>query len=326
MFLKGIIGFLIISFFSCNASSSLAEKPSEITSNGEIVVIPPHKSGRYFNQVFDDISIKTYTYGINTTQGGKKIELKLDLYQPIGDTLKKRPLFIFAHGGGFTQGARDVIKPSGFLQTLTKSGYVVASISYRLLDVPSNMQSTSIGILNAVEDMRAAIRYFRKDAAANNEFKIDTDQIFIGGYSAGAITALHTAYLNTIEKVTTYVPFLAPYVNTHNGIEGSSGNPGYTSTVKGVINVSGAIVNSELLDTSTSILYSLHGEADKIVPIDGKWNGMEGSKFIHAKAEKLGLTHKLNAIPNKGHDILWPCTACRKDLQQFLAQNTTKYK
>ena len=326
MFLKGIIGFLIISFFSCNASSSLAEKSSKITSNGEIVVIPPHKSGRYFNQIFDDISIKTYTYGINTTQGGKKIELKLDLYQPIGDTLKKRPLFIFAHGGGFTQGARDVIKPSGFLQTLTKSGYVVASISYRLLDVPSNMQSTSIGILNAVEDMRAAIRYFRKDAAANNEFKIDTDQIFIGGYSAGAITALHTAYLNTIEKVTTYVPFLAPYVNTHNGIEGSSGNPGYTSTVKGVINVSGAIVNSELLDTSTSILYSLHGEADKIVPIDGKWNGMEGSKFIHAKAEKLGLTHKLNAIPNKGHDILWPCTACRKDLQQFLAQNTTKYK
>ncbi|WP_232285867.1 alpha/beta hydrolase [Aquimarina agarilytica] len=324
MFLKGIIGFLVISFFSCKASSSLGVKPSIVEHKEGVVETPPHKSARYYNEVFEDISIKTYTYGENITQGGKKMELKLDLYQPKGDTLAKRPLFIFAHGGGFTKGARDVIKPSGFLQTLTKSGYVVASISYRLLDVPSNMQSTSIGILNAVEDMRAAIRYFRKDAATTNEFKIDTDQIFIGGYSAGAITALHTAYLNTIDKVTTYVPFLAPYVTTHNGIEGSSGNPGYASTVKGVINVSGAIVNSELLDTNTSILYSLHGEADKLVPIDGKGNGLEGSKFIHAKAEKLGLTHRLNAIPNKGHDILWPCAACRKDLQQFLAQNTAK--
>lgn len=325
MFLKGIIGFLVISFFSCVASNtSSKELVSEVNQKKEVVVTPPHESARYFNEVFEDITFNTYTYGTNISQGGKKIALKLDVYQPKGDTLAKRPLFIFAHGGGFTQGARDVIKPSGFLQTLAKSGYVVASISYRLLDVPSNMQSTSIGILNAVEDMRAAIRYFRKDAVSTNNFKVDTNQIFIGGYSAGAITALHTAYLNTIEKVTTYVPFLVPYVNTHNGIEGSSGNPGYSSEVKGVINVSGAIVNSELLDTNTSILYSLHGEADKIVPIDGKWNGLEGSKYIHAKAEKLGFTHKLNAIPNKGHDILWPCTACRKDLQQFLAQNTAK--
>ncbi|WP_010523351.1 alpha/beta hydrolase [Aquimarina agarivorans] len=324
MLLKGIISIIIGSLFSCSASDSFGQETPPHSENEFINTSNAANSTRYFTEVFDEITEATYTYGSNTTQGGKKIALKLDLYQPKGDTIKQRPLFIFAHGGGFTQGARDVIKPSGFLQTLTKSGYVVASISYRLLDVPSNMQSTSIGILNAVEDMRAAIRYFRKDAATANQFKIDTNQIFIGGYSAGAITALHAAYLNTLEKATAYVPFLTPYINNHNGIEGASGNPDYASTVKGVVNISGAIVNSNLLDNKTSILYSLHGTDDKIVPIEGSASGLQGSKIIHEKAEALGLTHKLNAVPNKGHDILWLCTECRKDLQQFLAQNTTK--
>ena len=58
--------------------------------------------------------------------------------------------------------------------------------------------------MNGISDAKAAIRYFRKDAATNgNIFGIDPNQIYIGGYSAGAILAVNLAYIND----TVGVPF-----------------------------------------------------------------------------------------------------------------------
>src|SRR6266567_824486 len=66
----------------------------------------------------------------------KKVKITRDLYQPKGDTATKRPVVIFAHGGGFTGGD----KSSGPSATLAKEfalkGYLTASINYRL-DGPS---------------------------------------------------------------------------------------------------------------------------------------------------------------------------------------------
>ncbi|KAA1246914.1 alpha/beta hydrolase [Aquimarina sp. RZ0] len=284
-------------------------------------VAPSIVSDRYFKEIFDDFTIETMTYGKNTTQGGKETNLLLDVYQPKGDTLKKRPLFIFTHGGGFTKGSREAIKGIGWLQSMAKSGFVVASISYRLLDIPQTNISMPIAILNAVEDQRAAIRYFKKEAAL---FKIDTDEIFIGGYSAGAITSLHTAYMNSMEKVNTFLPPLSAYIKSHGGIEGNSGNPGFSSSIKGVVNIAGAIVTENLLDkTSVESLYSLHGEDDKVVS-KNSGNGMQGSEVIHTKAKQLGVNSILKMKKNTGHDILYPCDSCRKEIQLFLAEQVYK--
>ncbi|WP_340008032.1 hypothetical protein MHH52_09005 [Paenibacillus sp. FSL K6-0276] len=42
--------------------------------------------------------------------------LKLDLYEPSGDNNKKRPVFIFIHGGGYTVGVGGNMTQRTFLR------------------------------------------------------------------------------------------------------------------------------------------------------------------------------------------------------------------
>lgn len=47
--------------------------------------------------------------------------------------------------------------------------------------------------------MKGAYRF--SDAANANSYKVDTTKIFVGGLSAGAITALHATYLDTNDNL-----------------------------------------------------------------------------------------------------------------------------
>ena len=47
-------------------------------------------------------------------------------------------------------------------------------------------------------DLKSLIRYIKKDHVQSNILKIDTNSIFAGGYSAGAVTAIHSAYVDDI--------------------------------------------------------------------------------------------------------------------------------
>ena len=51
-------------------------------------------------------------------------------------------------------------------------------------------------LLKAVADAKSAIRYFRKDFANGDTYGIDSNTIFIGGYSAGGVIAVHLAYID----------------------------------------------------------------------------------------------------------------------------------
>jgi hypothetical protein len=66
-------------------------------------------------------------YGILGSQ-----DLLLDLYVPTGDTLEKRPLLIYAFGGGFLIGLRNQPPIPQFCEHFARLGYVVASIDYRI--------------------------------------------------------------------------------------------------------------------------------------------------------------------------------------------------
>lgn len=296
----------------CNTSDN------NIPETDNTSTINPTIANRYFEEVFSEITINTYTYGRNTTQGGNSIDLKLDVYQPVGDPLSERPLIIYIHGGGFTINNRTTIKSLGFLQRLAKSGFVVASIDYRLIDTTvSSANTMPIAILNASEDARAAIRFFRKDHQEDNRFKINTDQIILGGYSAGAVTTLFTTFLNSQQKVNTFFTPFTTYVENNGGIEGQSGNEGFDSSVKGIFNVAGGISNVALLDNSVDFIYSLHGTRDTTVAI-GDTPQLKGSEIVHQKALELNINSILNA-PGLEHDILYTCDECRLALQQFLA-------
>jgi acetyl esterase/lipase len=96
----------------------------------------------------------------------------MDLYLP-EDGAAARPAVMFIHGGAWKAGDKDHARNLG--PRLARSGYVVASINYRLLPegvFPSNLA-----------DSACALAYLRAHA---EEHAIDPGRIAVMGYSAGA--------------------------------------------------------------------------------------------------------------------------------------------
>ena len=73
---------------------------------GCTVPVPPGTAPlRYRDAVFAaaDVS-RDVTYGAAPDLQGRPVTLRLDLYQPRGDTVARRPAVVYVHGGGFTAG------------------------------------------------------------------------------------------------------------------------------------------------------------------------------------------------------------------------------
>lgn len=131
-------------------------------------------------------------------------DLFMDIYQPVGDIAAKRPLIIFIHGGGFYQGNRK--EGRDICMVFTNYGFASASIDYRLIDVPlTDSVTVAEGMIHAISDAKAAIRFFVEDAATTDTYKIDTNYIFISGGSAGGITAAQVAYLDPSDTIPNYI-------------------------------------------------------------------------------------------------------------------------
>ena len=172
--------------------------------------------------------------------------------------------------------------------------------------------------------MKASVRFFTKDAATTNTYKINPNKIFIGGYSAGAITALHYAYVNNNSELTAIGgnSFL-DYINSKGGLEGMSGNETYPSAVKGVINISGALFNKNFINSNEPSIYSVHGTADAVVPyLNGNLNNTgiftDGSGIIHPYATSIGLKNKLKPITDGKHDAFLNCNSCNVEIRTFI--------
>lgn len=281
---------------------------------------------RYQDLIFEDIEIKRdVIYGSNTSQGGRHIELTMDIYAPAGDTSENRPVIILAHGGYYLNGCKEDFSRDCML--LAKSGYVAVSINYRLVDVRESPGVYKRATADAVNDTKAAVRFFRKDFETKNLFHTDTSNIYIGGYSAGAITSLHYAYATTPKDVHSIGGhLLVLYMSAHGGIHGDSGNPGYSSRVKGVINISGSIHLANMIDANEPALFSVHGTADAIVPFRvGKsgysWVCTEGSGLVHERANEVGLLNKLIELNNADHASYFYCDSCQTEMRKFVFEN-----
>jgi hypothetical protein len=89
-------------------------------------------SDRYREPVFDDVDVTTATYatGLPDLVTGEPVELRLDVYEPAGDTEAQRPLIVWIHGGGFAAGSREAL--ADVATAYARLGYVTASIDYRL--------------------------------------------------------------------------------------------------------------------------------------------------------------------------------------------------
>ncbi|MCB0978037.1 MAG: alpha/beta hydrolase [Acidimicrobiales bacterium] len=158
---------------------------------------------RYVDPVFSATTKSTWIYKTTTDLvTGRPISLRLDVYQPSGDTLEARPFIVWIHGGGFKNGDRGggELFSTGYAQR----GYVTASIDYRLdpgnkcLELrqgtipPDQVEQESERCQRVVEaaadDARDAIRWLKLHAST---FRLDTHRAVVAGGSAGALTALN---------------------------------------------------------------------------------------------------------------------------------------
>jgi dipeptidyl aminopeptidase/acylaminoacyl peptidase len=234
---------------------------------------------RYRDQVFSSVNVTNdLTYGSAPDADGNPVTLKLDLYQPAGDTAAKRPALVWVHGGGFTMGD----KSSGRARAtfFARLGYVAVSINYRLLSPDGcggNPDPTPVcenAALEAQHDAQAAVRWLRANAAT---YRIDTNRIAMAGSSAGAVTSVLAA--------------------TRSEDPGSSGNPGYPSTIRAAVSVSGGVPTNEFINQGDAPTLFIHGTEDHVVPFE--WAVQNAAAMYN-----LGIFTVLEPIEGAGHGLL----------------------
>ncbi len=215
---------------------------------------------RYYTPVFSAYDSSTVVYSTDS--------MTMDIYQPHGDTATGRKVILMIHGGNFYQGdSRDPFIYH-ICQRYVQNGYVTASINYPLIADTSIIQgilqdsSTAYPIIaKAITEGKAAVRYLKANAASLN---IDSTWIVIGGESSGALIADHVAYLKSNAGVS---PLLDSAFTALGGIEGNSGNPGYSSKVKAILNYGGGMLDLNMLTPlDNEPIYTAQGDSDHNIP------------------------------------------------------------
>jgi acetyl esterase/lipase len=278
--------------------------------------------GRYHNYVFSTHTLTSNVqYGSNTRANNTNMNLMMDIYQPAGDMATDRALVIVAHGGSFVGGSKTGTDVVQICKDLARLGYVAVSIDYRLgmtrfpVGGPPDSTDAGAAVMRAVHDGRAAVRYFKKNyATGGNTYKIDPNNIYFAGVSAGGFIALHIAYMDQLSEFPSYVDTTGtgtiPQYGLHGGIEGLSGNPGYSSDVKAVINLCGALGDTDWMQPGDEPLLSLHGNNDATVPYGsaviyllGSYPLLvvHGSETVANRADNIGLEHCFRTYYNQDH-------------------------
>lgn len=270
---------------------------------------------RYLDEVFTQVDSTTgIVYGQNMSWDNQPVALALDVYRPSGDSLALRPLMIFVHGGSFIGGVRNDPFMRDLCISFAKRGFVTATVSYRLGIDLSNFTNLNIEFIKAtlrsMQDVKAAVRFMRKEVAQNgNPYGIDTSKILLGGYSAGAISAIHVALLKDTTLATQLVRDLIREVG---GLNGNSGNAGYSSASAGLFSLAGAVLDTALVTLDLVPSLHIHGTADQVVPYGLGYASnsgfpileVYGSSLLHARLQHRGAQSELITLAGVGHDIV----------------------
>ncbi|OAV43714.1 carboxylesterase family protein [Lewinella sp. 4G2] len=235
-------------------------------------------------------------YATAENRDGDQQDLFLDLYfpDPTVDTASTRPLVLLIHGGGFRDGDRQNLAFE--CEEFARRGFVAATIDYRTGFNRQNPLDYLRAIYRAEQDALAALRYL---GSRTDAYGIDPDWAFIGGVSAGSISALNAVYVDETDWNA-----IVPGITLRLGPLKSTGNSlPERLQLRGVFNNWGstlptAITTDELLPT-----IAFHGAADETVPIDTSDLGLIGSRPIHALLLDAGVCSDLTVDPFGRHGI-----------------------
>ncbi len=224
-----------------------------------------------------------YGQNKNPLFNNQTINLLADIYEPAGDTCAKRPLVIFMWGGGFQTGTRK--DESGTCRQFAKRGFVSAAIDYRMgVNGVQGAENFATPAFMSTQDTRAAVRFFRKNAT---RYRIDTSLIYVGGCSSGAYAAMWTGYLDKLQEIPSEVRKDAQ----DGGIEGSSGNPGFSSRFAGVLSLSGAVHDTNWINTGDVPMAMVQCAADPTVHPEGGIGAGSKLQYYGATAVAARAAH-----------------------------------
>lgn len=297
-------------------------------------------SNAAFSQTFEFKVQHGIPYSKALFPGQDKMQkLCFDLYDPQSDAETLRPLVITLFGGGFVLGSRDYDDMVEFCEHFAQNGCVAASIDYRLMRGRkfSSKELIRTGYM-AAQDVSAAVRFFK---AHWEEYRIDTNRIYLLGQSAGAVAILHALYMDENERpaVTFEDPALSPLHST-----GAEEARSHTFDVAGVIALWGCIFDPEMIDADeiTPVCF-IHGGKDKILPVDSGYAfsvpGLPyayGSRTMVEQLKKNGTTSfEFHFLEDESHAFYFKYLCvyqldelkfeqCFQTALEFIRRNTIK--
>ena len=265
---------------------------------------------RYAEPVFEEVNVESDIPFSSVIEEGETspITLYLDFYEPQGDTLSARPLVITVFGGAFVAGGRDYVDMVAYCTRLAQHGYAAASIDYRLLSI-WNLDATSLvrDAYMAAQDVSSAIRFFKCHC---EEYRIDPEQVFLLGNSAGSIAILCEMFMDESERPA------ETYESPDLGSMHSSGYEeyaGFSPAVAGAVPHWGGVLDLDVISTEEYVpLCMIHGTDDTTVPYDSGYcyNGllpgvmpfMYGSHAMVSRLDELGVTdYEFHPFEGEGH-------------------------
>ncbi len=236
------------------------------------------------------------------------IDLTMDIYEGDGDTLTNRPVIIFMHSGAFFEGSHEADDMVSLSNTSARMGYVAVSIAYRLGYNVFSSYSAERAIYRGVQDLSAAVRYLREH---HLDYRIDYNNIFIWGSSAGAFSGIHLSYMEEEDRME------STFVNNWGwdpdlGCIDCSGNDfNHDRKPKAVVGCWGGIFDLDWINEGDEIpLIMFHGVEDSIVQFNEGYPftkayllpWLYGSNLVHNRLDSLNIDSELHAAEGMPHE------------------------
>ena len=223
----------------------------------------------------------------------QRLDLTMDIYTPVKDRSRSRPLLMLIHGGSFFNGDKagvdsDMVRWARHFASL---GYVVSSINYRMGFLVTS-EGERAGY-RALQDANAAIRFLLQDTLNLN---INPGLIFVAGESSGAITALNLAYMTEKYRPRSTEGLFLGHIGNEGKIDKITPPPQKPFQIRAVGSLWGAVSDTMMLQNAEARVpvISFHSEDDATVPFASGRPLQSVNKTIE----------KINQIVDTGEDLI----------------------